>query len=299
MRKLFKIVGVIVGGLIGLIVVAAGVIFFVSNTKVNQTYSVKPQPLSIAIPTDAESINEGKRLTQIRGCADCHAADYGGNPTFVSGDLGTISSANITKSGRVANYSDEDWLRAIRHGVDPTGRGLWIMPSHEFFPLSDGDIAKTIAFMKTVPPVTRDANERNPSFLARALVATNQIPLAVIIPASGIQHSQKPPEAPAVGVTTDYGKYMSYVCSGCHNANYSGGPAPDTSPGDPIPANLTQIVKAYDEVQFMSLLRTGVALGNRQIPSNVMPPLGANMTDTELKALYAYFKSLPAKETGK
>ena len=60
-------------------------------------------------------------------------------------------------------------------------------------------------------------------------------------------------------------------------------------------------MKAYTEAQFIEFLHTGKGLGGRVISNEVMPwkSAGENATETEMKALFAYLLSLPARETGK
>ena len=62
-------------------------------------------------------------------------------------------SPNITPGGVVAKYSDVDWVRAIRHGVRPDGRALFVMPSEDYNRFTDADVAALIAFARTLPPV--------------------------------------------------------------------------------------------------------------------------------------------------
>lgn len=56
--------------------------------------------------------------------------------------IGRFVASNLTrgKGGVGASYTDDDWVRAIRHGVGPDGKALLIMPSQEFFNLSDADV---------------------------------------------------------------------------------------------------------------------------------------------------------------
>ena len=45
------------------------------------------------------------------------------------------------KGGIAGRFTDQDWVRAIRHGVRPEGR----MPSKEYYALSDADLGALIA----------------------------------------------------------------------------------------------------------------------------------------------------------
>ena len=58
-------------GIVGLVVLAAGVLYVLSERIVRRTYQ---EPLvGLAVPTDSQSIAEGQRLATVRGCSGgCH-----------------------------------------------------------------------------------------------------------------------------------------------------------------------------------------------------------------------------------
>jgi len=69
----------------------------------------------------------------------------------------------------------------------------------------------------------------------------------------------------------------------------------------PVPKNLTPApdgLGRYTEAQFMTMIRTGVRPDGTTINEFMPWKVYANMNDTELKALYAFFKSLPPKPFG-
>ncbi len=300
LKRTLKVLGYLFGGLLVLVLLAGVAVYLISQSRIDKTYAITPAP--VAIPTDADALREGGRLAMLRGCAGCHTPNLAGDPTFIAaGPLGTIAAPNLTSgSGGIgASYSDADWVRAIRHGVGKDGKALWIMPSHEFYLLSDRDLGAIIAFVKSVPPVDATISESSLGFLGRVLFVTGQLPL---LPAERIAHDAPRPAAPEVAVTAEYGGYLAPTCSGCHGANYSGGPLPGAQ-ADEIPAaNLTPagVLPAYTEAQFIDFMHTGTTPTGRQIAPEVMPArqLGTAMTETELKALYLFLTSLPATQTG-
>src|SRR5690606_20246889 len=96
----------------------------------------------------------GRYLYASRGCADCHGAN-GTGKLFLDDENGLrIAGPNITAGpgGVVAGYLPEDWTRSIRHGVNPTGRPLMIMPSEDYNRLTDDDLASLVAFVRALPP---------------------------------------------------------------------------------------------------------------------------------------------------
>ncbi len=78
----------------------------------------------------------------------------GGADFFNDPALAVIDAPNLTpgQGGVGAHFSDADWVRAIRHGIDPTGRPLLIMPSRNYYHLSDEDLGKVIAYLKHALP---------------------------------------------------------------------------------------------------------------------------------------------------
>ena len=72
---------------------------------------------------------------------------------FAVPGLLSIPTPNLTSGagGVGATNTDEDWVRAIRHGVGHDGRALWVMPSLSFSRLSDEDLGALIAYLESRP----------------------------------------------------------------------------------------------------------------------------------------------------
>ena len=62
--------GIAVGVVAGLLILGILVLYSAGRMRLNKKYEVPPE--MIAIPNDAESLNEGKRIFQYRGCEACH-----------------------------------------------------------------------------------------------------------------------------------------------------------------------------------------------------------------------------------
>ncbi len=296
-KKLLKF-GAYTVGVVGLLVaVAAGAVWATSNTKFNKTYAVSVRP--VRIPDEAAAIARGRHIAETRGCVDCHGKDFGGTKVIEDGAMGRIHGTNLTRGagGRIANWKDEDWVRAIRHGVGPDTRGLFLMPSAEYSHLSDEDLGAVIAFLKTVPPVNRENVALALGPVTRVLLTVDKMKLA----AEEIDHANLRPPSVPVGVTVEYGRYIAAGCTGCHGANYSGGKIEIGPPDWPQAANLTphadgRLAK-WSEADFVKTLRTAKRPDGTELDP-VMPRAFGQMDDTELKALYAFFKTLPAAAKG-
>ena len=117
MRNFFKWFGIVLGSLLGLVILALVVLSVVGGARMNRTYDVQVQ--AISIPTDAESIAAGEHWAKTI-CIGCHQPDLSGGPFFAA-PFGYFDAANLTpgQGGLGASYSDEDWIRSIRHGLRP------------------------------------------------------------------------------------------------------------------------------------------------------------------------------------
>jgi cytochrome c553 len=297
MKRLLKRIGVILGVLTAVILVAVIGVYTVSNGRINQTHTIAVNPLTI--PTDAEAIALGEHIARSRGCTDCHGEDFSGGILLDDPVVGTVYAANLTpgQGGIGGAYSGDDYLRALRHGVGPGGKALWIMPAHEYYYFSDEDTAALIAYLKTLPPVDNENSENRAGPLARVLFLAGELPL---LPAELIAHNGPRPTPAAVGVTAEYGEYLSVTCAGCHGNDFAGGPVPGAPPNI-VAANLTPggNLQHWSEFDFTTLLRTGITPDGRQVDREWMPVNSLqNLTDDEISALWLFLRSLPAVEQG-
>ncbi len=300
MKTLLKWFGLGLAGLISLLVMAVVAIYLLSMLQMNKTYTIQPQP--VTLPNDVAAIAEGQRQYTTRACIDCHGPDGAGTLVVDDPLFGRISGSNLTPGvgGIGQNYSNLDWVRAIRHGVNPNGRPLLIMPSHEYNPLNDDDLGAIIAYLKSLPPVdhTPPANSVGP--LGRMLLVTD---LVAVLPAKQIDHTAPRPASVARGVTVEYGKYVSQTCTGCHGSGLSGGPIPGMPPEPPLPRNLTPDsatgLGTWSEQDFIAAIREGRRPDGAILDPKAMPwPSFRLMTDEELSALWLYLQSIPAQPYG-
>jgi mono/diheme cytochrome c family protein len=247
----------------------------------------------VAIPKDPAAIERGKRWASIY-CMGCHGDNLAGTVFFEDPGLGRIPATNLTggKGGVGKTYTDADWVRAIRHGVRPDGKPLLVMPANDFYHLSDSDLGDIIAYAKSVPPVDNDLGRYNMTPMAYVLAALGAF--GNIAAAEVIDHTGARPTAPPPGATVAYGDYLvkTFGCRTCHGAELAGGK--DPNPQAPPAPNLTPggAFKAWSETDFVTAARTRARVGE------FMPWRSlSRMTDDELKAIWLYLKSLPAKAT--
>lgn len=287
MKRLLAAFGI----LLLLLAVTAGVLLWRADQMLSRQWTVDVPALA---PAGAD-LAEGARQAQIRGCTGCHAADLGGHVLGLT-PIGALVPPNITRGegGRTRDYTAADWDRAIRHGIAPGGRPLILMPSDDNANMSAADFAALVAYLDSVPPVTRELQPTQLSLLGRLLMGAGQLPL---LAAERIHHDAAPAAAVAVAATAEYGAYVARICSGCHAPNLAGGKIPGTPPNFPAAADLTQggRVGSWSAAEFAAVIRTGTRPDGTKIDNRFMPWAAfAAMTDTEIAALHLYLKGLPA-----
>ena len=69
MPRIIKWIGIVLGGIIGLVVVAVVAVYVITEIRLNKSYTIEPE--AITIPTDEAAIEHGKHLAITVGkCAD-------------------------------------------------------------------------------------------------------------------------------------------------------------------------------------------------------------------------------------
>ena len=305
LKKILKWSGIILLVLLGSL---TAIIYSRQSARYEAPYPV------IKTTTDSAVLARGKYLVYGPGhCADCHSpaekwqAIQDGEEVALTGGrkfampIGEIITPNITsdKETGIGNLSDGEIARALRYGVGHDGRALF-----EFMPfqnLSDEDLTAVISFLRTMPAVKNNIEVRDLNFLGKAVYAFMIKPVGPVgIPVKSIK-----PDS-----TAEYGKYLAnHVgnCRGCHtNRDMMTGKfiGPDFAGGmhfkdDPelkgefktpnlTPDKETGRITDWTEKDFVDRFKKG-----RVYPTSPMPwgPF-KNFSETDLKALYRYFKSL-------
>lgn len=290
----------IVGGLLGLLLLLIIVVYVWSEIKLGTAYATTTE--SVLLPEDSASLAHGKYLTHaVAKCGDCHGADMGGTTMFDDPAIGTIIAPNLTtgEGSAVATYGGiEDWVRSVRYGVGVDGRGLAIMPSHEYFWMSDRELGSVLAYIRSLPPVDRTHDENSYGPMGRALFAFGMLPL---FRTEVIDRTADRGPEPVPGVTPAYGKHLALIggCVGCHGEEMTGGPVPGHPP-DWLPgANLTlheDGLKGYDLATFTAALRQGKRKDGGKLDPEQMPWAStALMTDEDIAAVWSWISSLPPR----
>ncbi len=280
MKRVMRWLGTALGVLVALAIVAYAVVYFLSERNLRRVYEIPA--VAMSIPSDPASIAEGRRLTIIHGCSGCHGGQVEGTVMFDEPMVGRIVAPNLTAAAH--KYSDSQLVNIIRNGVRPDGRSMMVMPSEAFAYLSDEDLGRIIAYLKSVPAVEGPGPSVSMGPLGRIGVAMGQFqPVAALI-ASTVP----PPEA-----TSDEAKYGRYlartICAQCHGTNLHG----DTNPEFTSPS--LRVAAAYSLQSFTDLMRKGAAIGGRTLAT--MGPWAQQhlslLTDPEIAALHSYLHTMP------
>src|SRR5579872_2607891 len=242
----------------------------------------------------AGDARRGAHWATVVGCSGCHGAKLGGNTLINSGMLAVLYAPNLTRGngGVGATFSDADWIRALRFGIAPGGRKLLIMPSRNFAEFSNHDLADTVAFIKSVPPVNNVTPALRVGPLGYLIVGAGQINFD----ADEIRRDHPTPSSVPAAVSAAYGHYLVRVvgCIGCHGASLSGGQS--VGPGGPPAQNLTTAgdLGRWTFAQFRTTLRSGRRPDGTHLASSMPWAEIGQMSDNELQAIYLYLKMIPA-----
>ena len=264
-----------------------------SGTSTKPRWRFRPTPKPLA---------RGEHIAITRGCTDCHGADLGGNVIFEVPAIGRMAAPNLTrgKGGVTAGFQRRATGSArSATASSPTATRCCSCRCAISPALSDADTADLIAY---VQQRRRSIATLAPSYIGpvgRALFAFGQLPMleARLID----QHA-----AHVARIENRGDRRLRPLsrarCIGCHGEHFSGGPIPGAPPDFPKPANITPDaatgIGAWTKDDFYRVFREGKKRdGSALDPFMPWQALG-HFTDTELDALWAYLRTVPARPHG-
>ena len=331
MKKALRILAVVLAAIVGLAILAYGVAWGIAKSRYEKQWVAHradfpiPFPLTEAelaplradglvagAPADdplagmdlngialARAIVRGEKLVNSRvGCNGCHSRDFGGAVLVDALLLGRWAAPNLTtgKGSVTLTYTASDWDHAVRHGLRHNGRTS-SMPAVEFTNLSDREVSDIVAFIRSQPPVDREL----PTMRYGPVFAFVFASVPDYVVAYHVDHQKAHArEPPAAAPNAAFGEHLVQVCRGCHGAGLSGGKI-QGDPHMPVVANLTPDesgLKAWSEADFIRALRQGRRPDGSAISEYMPWKAYGRMGDDELKAIYAYLRTVPAKAKG-
>jgi mono/diheme cytochrome c family protein len=159
------------------------------------------------------------------------------------------------------------------------------MPAEMFSQLTDVDLGRILAYLHSVPHHSGPAPERRLGPVARLGFAARKFrPAAELVRRADLLRETWP----AAADSTAPGAYLARTsCTECHGIDLRGY---DDAP------NL-RIAAGYSFQAFADLMRTGKALGDRELP--MMSPVArgrfSHFTDQEVRDLYTFLIAAAAK----
>lgn len=282
---------------VSLLVVLTGYVYVRSEWRLRTSYD---KPLTtLVVPGDSATVARGDHLYHATiSCALCHGDDGGGKMYEDNPRVVTVAGPNLTrgKGSVVADFTDADFVRAIRHGLRRDSTSLVLMPSEVYVNLADEDLAAIIAYIKQLPAVDREMPRVRFGPIGRALLSAGK--LNILVAPKTPNHVPVTP-VPG-GPTAQYGEYITRVtgCKGCHGNGLSGGRVAGP-PNLPPASNLTpKGIGHWTEADFVRAMREGKRPDGSAINEFMPWKAFGRMSDDELRALWLYLQSVPGKEFG-
>lgn len=218
---------------------------------------------------------------------------------------GVIYGKNITPDNEtgIGTWTDDEILRAVTQGIRKNGDTLFpLMPYASFNRMAKDDLLSIIAYLRTLKPIKNKVPERQ-----------LMIPISMAYPGPALQASVDGNVRPPASETVKYGEYLATAsdCLGCHTPFAKGQPDFSrafaggnlfTFPGFKVnSANITPDsttgLGTWTEERFLTkftVCREEAGYNFNPGTQNTVMPITdfAGMTDADLKAIYAYLKTV-------
>ncbi|WP_345950828.1 c-type cytochrome [Mucilaginibacter sp. PAMB04274] len=311
-NRLGKIVIIIL--LLLAVVIASGV-SYLKLAKPN----VGPPP-EIHVKNTQALIERGRYMAMhVMACMDCHStrnfSQFAG--PMVEGTLGkggdrfgpemgfpgTFYARNITPAS-LKDWTDGEIFRAITTGVTKGGEPIFpVMPYHAYGHADSIDVIAVIAYLRSIPAIENKVPASKADFPVNLIMRTMPVKASL---------QAKPDTTNQLA----YGKYLVTVaaCQDCHTrvddkgaaiagTEFGGGRKFPMPGGDIASANITSDVStglgSWTEANFLSRFAQyrNANAAHRAVNPNefnsIMPwTMYAGMKDSDLKAIFAYLKTL-------
>jgi len=260
-----------------------------------------------AQPSD-ETIARGKALVVAGDCAGCHTSDpakpFAGGSQITT-PFGGIYPPNLTPDNEtgLGNWRDEDFLRALRLGIAPDGSRYYpAFPYPYFTKLIRDDILAIRAYLATLEPVRNKAPPPEllfPFNFRSGMRLWNWLYLqpGILMPDQ------------AKGGEWNRGRYLVEGlghCGACHTPkNFLGADKADQAFGGNrvdgmfaprLDAAARGGLKSWSADDIAEYLQSGRNAKSHagQLMSEVVLNSTSKMSDSDIKAIATYLKSLPA-----
>lgn len=295
---------------IAIAIIAVLVIVYAVRTRTDDTPGVAPA--LAGAPPSADARSRGEYLARAADCAGCHTvsggAAYAGGVAFKL-PFGTLYSTNITpdRETGIGNWSDEDFVRAVREGRGPGGQALYpAFPFTSYTALSRDDVLAIKQYLFSLPPVHAPARSNDLSFPFSQR-------WAVALWKAAFFKSQRFSADPAKGESWNRGAYLATAlghCGECHtprNFAYALESAHEFAGAEQqgwLAYNITSDKAAgiggWSEADLASYLKTGRASGHGAAGGPMAEAVEYSLQyleDGDAAALASFVRAVPAQSS--
>ena len=282
MRKALRWMGIGLGSLLALLLVAALVIFALSEVALRERHTASAEALA---PPSPDLLADAPRQARVLGCTNCHGEGLGGKVMAEIPGVLRIVAPNIPQVA--AKASDQQLAAAIRQGIGHDGRALFVMPSPQLSRLTDAEVSALVAWIRALPAAAGEIGKVDVGPLGRAALVFGKLKSAPdLLP----EYRRQVPIA--LGKEHEKGRHTAATaCAECHGPALFGqempfGMAPDLN-----------LAGGYDLAQFKALLRTGRPPSGKKLDmmEEVAVKDFVHLTDAEIAALHAYLEARARK----
>ncbi|TDK35573.1 c-type cytochrome [Rhizobium deserti] len=301
MKRSIKILAALV-----LVAVLAAAAFFFLPAGLDEVTASSNQPKG------QELIERGRYLATAGDCIACHSVAGGG--AYAGGlafklPFGTIYSSNITpdKETGIGDWSDAEFVRAMRHGVGKNGEDLYpAFPYTSYALMSTDDMLAVKAYLFSLPAVRAQTAENSLSFPYNQRYLMRAWKL-LFLPKETYQAEAKQSEE------WNRGAYLVEAlghCGECHtprNLMYG------LDSGKKFAGAVTQGWKAYNITsdkdggignwsveELTSYLHTGHAEGRGAATGSMAEAIDLSLrhlTEQDIRSMAVYLKTIPPQPT--
>lgn len=300
--------------IIGLVSIIGITLLFLNFRGVPSYEVAIPENIkNLKVEVTPERVARGEKIAIVL-CNGCHANNDNrlvGKPILdLPAEFGKAYSLNITqdKEEGIGSWTDGEIMYFLKTGIKRNGKYSPIMP--KLPRMADEDVKSVIAYLHSdrypVQATKGKQPEQAPSLLLKILTNTVMKPLEPI---------KEPINVPDSTNIVEFGKYIAndmIACYACHSKDFSkqdplhpenslgfyggGNPMPNLE-GQIIPSSNitfdeeTGIGKKYTETQFVDAVRLCKKSDGSTLRYPMQPHI--TLTDYEVKAVYAYLKTIP------
>lgn len=125
-----------------------GRFFLLQGMPILSAEQVESAPAPPIPPEPGETVEYGQYLAAL--CAICHGQDLSGVDEPGGG-------TNLTPGGELGSWTEEDFISALRTGVEPDGSMIdqELMPTRIFGKLNESELRALWMYLQTLPPVVK------------------------------------------------------------------------------------------------------------------------------------------------